>query len=48
MREYDEDSDWIQEVDDIVGRAETDGWPNRENQGYLGFCFSYRHELSPR
>ena len=41
-REYDEDSDWIKEVNDIVGRAETEGWPDRENQGYIGFSFSAR------
>jgi Surface antigen variable number repeat len=40
QREYDEDSDWIKEVGDIVGRAETEGWPDRENQGYLGFSVS--------
>jgi hypothetical protein len=40
QREYDEDSDWIREVDDIVGRAETDGWPDRENHGYVGFSYS--------
>jgi hypothetical protein len=40
QREYDEDSEWIREVDDIVGRAETDGWADRENQGYLGFSYS--------
>ena len=40
QREYDEDSDWIREVDDLVGRAETEGWPDRENQGYVGFSYS--------
>jgi hypothetical protein len=42
QREYDEDSDWIKQLDDIVVRAETDGWPDRENQGYLGFSVSAR------
>jgi hypothetical protein len=36
-REYEEDSDWIGDVRNIVIRAETDGWPDRENQGYIGF-----------
>ncbi len=40
QREYDEDSDWIKEVDELVGRAETDGWPDRENQGYVGYSYS--------
>ncbi len=35
QREYDEDSDWIKEVNEVVGRAETEGWPDRENQGYI-------------
>jgi len=37
QREYEEDSDWIGDVRDTVIRAETDGWPDRENQGYIGF-----------
>jgi hypothetical protein len=42
QREYYEDSEWIKEVDDIVGRAENEGWPDRENHGYLGFSYSAR------
>jgi len=37
QREYEEDSDWIGDVRNIVIRAETDSWPDRENQGYIGF-----------
>jgi TonB family protein len=37
MREYEETSDWIGEIENRVVRAETEGWPDRENQGYLGF-----------
>jgi hypothetical protein len=37
QREWEEDSNWIADLEDIVSRAETDGWPDRENQGYLGF-----------
>jgi outer membrane protein assembly factor BamA len=41
-REYEEKSDWINDVDDRVVRAETDGWPERENEGYLGFSVQAR------
>jgi hypothetical protein len=41
-RKYEENSDWIGDVEDRVGRAETDGWPDRENQGYLGFSVQAR------
>lgn len=41
-REYEESSDWVGDVRDRVGRAETDGWPDRENQGYLGFSVHAR------
>jgi Surface antigen variable number repeat len=41
-REYEENSDWIGDVDDRVGRAEIEGWPGRENQGYLGFSVQAR------
>jgi hypothetical protein len=41
-REYEEASEWIRDVEDRVGRAETDGWPNRENEGYLGFSVEAR------
>jgi outer membrane protein assembly factor BamA len=40
QREFEEDSDWVQDLENIVIRAETDGWPDRENQGYLGFSVS--------
>jgi outer membrane protein assembly factor BamA len=40
QREFEEDSTWVQNLENIVIRAETDGWPNRENQGYLGFSVS--------
>ena len=36
-REYEEDSDWIADLENLVVRAETEGWPDRENEGYLGF-----------
>lgn len=36
-REYEEKSDWIADVEDKVCRAEMEGWPDRENQGYMGF-----------
>jgi len=35
--EYSENSNWIDDIEDKVIRAETEGWPDRENQGYLGF-----------
>ena len=41
-REYEEKSDWISDVDNRVVRAETDGWPERENEGYLGFSVQAR------
>ena len=41
-REYEEDSNWIGDVEDRVVRAETDGWPDRENEGYLGFSVGAR------
>lgn len=40
QREFEEDSAWVQDLESIVIRAETDGWPDRENQGYLGFSVS--------
>ena len=42
QRKYEEDSDWIGDVRNIVIRAETDGWPDRENQGYIGFSVEAR------
>jgi hypothetical protein len=47
-REYEEKSDWIGDVEDRVGRAETDGWPDRENQGYLGFSVQARWKMLRR
>jgi hypothetical protein len=35
QHEFEEDSTWVQALENIVIRAETDGWPDRENQGYL-------------
>lgn len=42
QREWEEDSNWVADLENIVVRAETDGWPDRENQGYLGFSVSAR------
>ena len=36
-REYPENSEWVADVEDKAVRAETEGWPDRENQGYIGF-----------
>src|SRR5207253_8159193 len=38
--EYAENSDLIAEVEDKVVRAEIAGWPDRENQGYIGFSLT--------
>jgi Surface antigen variable number repeat len=35
--EWDEGSEWVNDLEIIVVRAEQEGWPDRENQGYLGF-----------
>ncbi|HUL17081.1 MAG TPA: POTRA domain-containing protein [Terriglobales bacterium] len=35
--EYAADSDWIGSIDNKVEQAEFAGWPERENQGYVGF-----------
>lgn len=35
--EYAENSDWIADIEDKVCHAEIEGWPDRENQGYIGF-----------
>lgn len=40
QREYEEDSDWVKDLEDTVVRAEVEGWPDRENHGYLGFSVS--------
>jgi outer membrane protein assembly factor BamA len=37
QREWEEGSQWVRDLENIVGRAEQEGWPDRENQGYLGF-----------
>jgi hypothetical protein len=42
QREFEEGSDWVQELENIVVRAETGGWPDRENQGYIGFSVEAR------
>jgi len=36
-REYPENSEWVADVEDKAVRAETEGWRDRENQGYIGF-----------
>jgi outer membrane protein assembly factor BamA len=36
-REYPENSEWVADVEDKAVRAEIEGWPDRENQGYIGF-----------
>jgi outer membrane protein assembly factor BamA len=36
-REYPENSEWVADVEDKAVRAETEGWPDRENQGYIEF-----------
>jgi outer membrane protein assembly factor BamA len=35
--DYAANSNWIFDVENKVSRAEIEGWPDRENQGYLGF-----------
>ena len=47
-REYEEKSDWIGDVRNIVIRAETDSWPDRQNQGYLGFSVEARWKMLRR
>jgi len=42
QREWDEGSNWAADLENLVVRAETEGWPDRENQGYLGFSVSAR------
>ena len=46
--EYAEESDCIAGVEDKVSRAETEGWPDRENQGYIGFPDPGRRVLDQR
>jgi outer membrane protein insertion porin family len=40
QREWEEGSDWVADLEHIVIRAEEEGWPDRENQGYLGLSVS--------
>jgi outer membrane protein assembly factor BamA len=42
QREWEEGSDWEADVRDMTVTAEEEGWPDRENQGYLGFSVSAR------
>jgi outer membrane protein assembly factor BamA len=35
--EWEEGSEWVADLEHIVVRAEQEGWPDRENQGYAGF-----------
>jgi outer membrane protein assembly factor BamA len=36
-REWEEGSKWVADLETMVIRAEDEGWPDRVNQGYLGF-----------
>jgi outer membrane protein assembly factor BamA len=40
QREWEEGSDWVADLEHIVIRADEEGWPDRENQGYLGLSVS--------
>jgi hypothetical protein len=40
QRQLEEDSYWVADLEKMVVDAETAGWPDRENQGYLGFSVS--------
>src|SRR5580700_11232276 len=40
QHEWEENSNWVADAEKIVVNAEYDGWPDRENQGYLGFSVS--------
>ena len=40
QREWDGNSNWVADLEIIVSGAETEGWPDRENQGHLGFSVS--------
>jgi outer membrane protein assembly factor BamA len=40
QREWVEGADWIADLETMVVHAEEEGWPDRENQGYLGFSVS--------
>ena len=37
QQRWDEDSRWVADLEVMVVRAETEGWPERENEGYVGF-----------
>jgi hypothetical protein len=37
QREWEEGSQWVGDLETMVVRAEQEGWPDRENQGYSGF-----------
>jgi outer membrane protein assembly factor BamA len=37
QRTWEEGSEWVADLEKIVVSAEYEGWPDRENQGYLGF-----------
>jgi outer membrane protein assembly factor BamA len=41
-RDYEENSNWIGDLENLVSSAETDGWPDRENEGYMGFSVGAR------
>jgi outer membrane protein assembly factor BamA len=36
-REWEEGSEWVADLESMVIHAEDQGWPDRVNQGYLGF-----------
>jgi Surface antigen variable number repeat len=36
-REWEEGSQWVADLKSVVIHAEDQGWPDRDNQGYLGF-----------
>jgi outer membrane protein assembly factor BamA len=40
QQQWDENSNWVADLEKMVVDAETDGWPERENQGYVGFSVS--------
>jgi outer membrane protein assembly factor BamA len=37
-REWEEGSQWVADLESVVIHAEDQGWPDRVNQGYLGFA----------
>ncbi|HXO62268.1 MAG TPA: hypothetical protein VN850_10685 [Candidatus Acidoferrales bacterium] len=48
QREWEEGSDWVADLEHIVIRAEEEGWPDKENQGYLGLSVSAWWKLLQR